>query len=120
MVGYNRTDRRVLFGISRNICIQWKLLSIIGKNVGRLLRIFSTFLPCFKTLGTSQERHGDLFDQLEEFVCFMYGAKVKSINNLRWKKFDQKPQREHKVVDLASLPPSLPPSVSCNTRNKRP
>ena len=36
----------------------------------------------------------------------MYGAKVKSINNLRWKKFDQKPQREHKVADLASLPPS--------------
>ena len=56
-------------------------------------------------MSTSPERHGDFFDQLEEFVCFVYGTNVKSINNVRWKKFDKKLQREHKVADLASLPP---------------
>ena len=54
---------------------------------------------------SSQERHGDLLDQLAEFVCFVHGANFKGINNVRWKKFDQKPQREHKVADLGSLPP---------------
>ena len=66
-------------------------------------KIIDKFLTRFKTLGTSQEQHGDLFYQLEELVCFVYCAKVNSINNVIWKKVDQKLQREHKVVDLASL-----------------
>ena len=33
-------------------------------------------------------------------VWFMYGAEVKSVNNVRWNKFDQKLQREQKVADL--------------------
>ena len=39
-------------------------------------------------------------------ICLLCAdAKVKSINNVRWKKFDQKLQHEYKVADLASLPP---------------
>ena len=35
-------------------------------------------------LYTSQELYGDLFDQLDEFVSFVHGTKVKNINNVRW------------------------------------
>ena len=35
----------------------------------------------------------------------MYVAKVKIINNVRWKKFGQKLQRKRRVTDLVSLPP---------------
>ena len=45
------------------------------------------------------------FDQLEKFVCFVYCAKRNNVNNVKWKKFDQKLQKEHKAADLASLPP---------------
>ena len=63
------------------------------------------FLTYFKAPATSHEQHGDLFDQLEEFVCYVYCAKANSIHNVNWRKLDQKLQREHKVADLASLPP---------------
>ena len=35
----------------------------------------------------------------------VYGGKVKSINNVRWKKFDKKLHREHEVTDLGFLLP---------------
>ena len=44
---------------------------------------FPELFTCFKTLGRSQERHEDLFAQLEEFVCFVHSAKVININNIR-------------------------------------
>ena len=75
------------------------------KKYSQIIEKCPKCLTCFKKLSTSPERHGDFFDQLEEFVCFVYGTNVKSINNVRWKKFDKKLQREHKVADLASLPP---------------
>ena len=87
LVGYNRVDRRVLFDISRITYIQWKWLYIIffsgetKKKRWKTFEKFPIFLTCFKTLYTSQERHGDFFDQLEEFVCTVYGAKVNNFNN---------------------------------------
>ena len=82
LIGYNRGDRRVLFGISRNTCIQvemtiYHLFSREAKRkYWKIVEKFSKFLICFKMLYTSQERHEDLFDRLEEFVCFVYRAKV--------------------------------------------
>ena len=78
------------------------------KRCWKITKKFLTFLTLFKTLRTSQERHGDLFGQLEEFVCFVCCAKVDSINNVKWNKF----------YFFNSLQGG--PSVSCNTRNKRP
>ena len=37
---------------------------------------------CFSELCTSLEQHGDLFDQLEGFVCFTYGADVKKVSTM--------------------------------------
>ena len=54
---------------------------------------------------TTLELTTEIFNQLEEFVCFLYGAKTKDINRVRWKIFDKKLQKEHKVTDLALLPP---------------
>ena len=65
--------------------------------------IIKIFILLHKTLDSSQEQHRDLFEQLEEIVCFVHDAKVKSINKVRCKKFHQKPQRKHKVEDLAFL-----------------
>ena len=65
---------------------------------------FPKFLTDFNTLCTSQEWHGDLFDQLEEFVCFVYGSKIKNINNLDGRNLI-KSFREYKVADSVSLLP---------------
>ena len=75
------------------------------KRCWKITKKFLTFLTLFKTLRTSQERHGDLFGQLEEFVCFVCCAKVDSINNVKWNKFDHKLQRKHKVADFTFLTP---------------
>ena len=49
---------------------------------------FPKFLTFFKTLSTTHELHVDIFDQLEELVCILFGIKV-SANNARWKGFAQ-------------------------------
>ena len=49
---------------------------------------FPKLFTCFKTLVRTQERHEDLFGQLEEFVCFVHSAKVININDIRQKKFN--------------------------------
>ena len=48
----------------------------------------------------------DILLQLEEFVCYLYGVKIKFVNDARWSLFDRKYKRENKVPDLSSLPPS--------------
>ena len=41
---------------------------------------------------------------LKNLFTLSMGQKLKVSNNVRWKKYDQKLHREHKVADLASLP----------------
>ena len=57
------------------------------------------------TLGNSIPLNDDGLLQLEEFVCYLYGVKTKSVNDARWNIFNQKYKRENKVPDLSSLPP---------------
>ena len=57
------------------------------------------------TLGNSIPLNDDGLLQLEEFVCYLYGVKTKSVNDARWKIFHQKYKSENKVPDLSSLPP---------------
>ena len=48
--------------------------------------------------------------ELEEFVCFFYGAKrskIKEVNKLRHRLFKQKFEVKNKVIDLSLLPPCL-------------
>ena len=57
------------------------------------------------TLGNSIPLNDDGLLQLEEFVCYLYGVKTKSVNDARWNIFNQKYKSENKVPDLSSLPP---------------
>ena len=110
LAGYQRADRRVLLGINGNTCIHWKLIYILffQERPRKVLEDYWEISKLFNLQqNLSQKLHGNLFDQLEQFVCFLYFAKVKSINTARCKKFDQKLQREHEVADLASLPPLM-------------
>ena len=43
--------------------------------------------------------------RLEEFTCYIYGYREKNINNVHFMMFKRKQAREHKVVDLSTLPP---------------
>jgi hypothetical protein len=47
----------------------------------------------------------DLFLGLQELVCFLYGQKMKSVNEARWSMFHSKYIRENKITDLSVLPP---------------
>ena len=47
------------------------------KNYWKITEKFPQFRTCLKMWGISHERHGDLFEQLEDLVCFVSGAKVK-------------------------------------------
>ena len=53
------------------------------KKCWKIIEKFSEFLICFEMLCTSQEWHGDLFDQLEKCVCFVFGGNIRNISNLR-------------------------------------
>ena len=53
----------------------------------------------------SQKLHEDLFDELEEFVCFLCVAYVTHTNNAWWKKTNQKLQRGNKLTNFTSSPP---------------
>ena len=58
----------------QNTCIQWKWLYIIFFKTGnkKIWKIheFPQFLTCFKTLGTSQELHEDVW--LARRTCLLY------------------------------------------------
>jgi hypothetical protein len=71
----------------------------------KVLDNFPKFESYFQQLGTSMELSQETFCQLEEYVCFLYGVRIKSVNEARWRIFKKKQDKEHKVTDLASLPP---------------
>ena len=77
-----------------------------GKNqFWKLLEKFEKFHDCFSNLGLQYEMSEELFKQLEEFVCYLYGMRIKSVNEVRWRLFEKKHKRENKIADLWSLPP---------------
>lgn len=70
-----------------------------------LMRKNSKFMTAFQTLGSSLQLSDTILEDLEEFVCHLYGWKVKNLNEARWKAFRSKVNKEHKVTDIALLPP---------------
>ena len=77
-----------------------------GKNAyWKLVQKHNRFEECFAFLGTRLALAGETINILEEYVCYLYGVKSRSVNDARWKIFDKKYQRENKKPDLASLPP---------------
>ena len=72
-----------------------------GKNqFWKLLEKFEKFHDCFSNLGVQYEMSEELFKQLEEFVCYLYGMRIKSVNEVRWRLFEKKHKRENKIADL--------------------
>ena len=65
----------------------------------------SNFEQTFASLGNSELLSDTLFTELQEFVCCLYGYHEKSVDAFRYKLFKKKNWREHKIPDLASLPP---------------
>ena len=65
----------------------------------------SEFLEAFAALGECWSLSEDVANQLESFVCKLYGYRESNINNVRKKIFEKKCKKEGKIVDLANLPP---------------
>ena len=71
----------------------------------KLREKFEKFHDCFSNLGVQYEMSEELFKQLEEFVCYLYGMRIKYVNEVRWRLFEKKHKRENKIADLSSRPP---------------
>ena len=65
----------------------------------------SKFEDMFASLGDHQKLDNTLISQLEEYVCYLYGYREKSVDSVRYKMFEKKRLREHKIPDLSTFPP---------------
>ena len=72
----------------------WK---IVEKN--------SKFVEVFASLGCSWNLQDNVFNSLEEYVCYLYGFRKKDINYVRYELFQRTYSRNNKIIDLSLLPP---------------
>ena len=78
----------------------------LGKEKSwKIVEKYSRFTTMFANLGNSWEGSEEDLKFLEEFVCHLYGEKVKSVDELRYKKFESVYRNENKIQDLSLLPP---------------
>ena len=72
----------------------------------KLMQKYEELEVCFTKLGSEPNLSEDLFESLEEYTALLYGVKSKSINEARWKIFENKKHKRHnKIIDLSLLPP---------------
>ena len=73
-----------------------------GKSVcWNAMRKESKFIDCFSMLGEQWFVSEELMLAVEEYICFLYGYKERSVNMVRNKMFHQKYANNGKVVDLS-------------------
>ena len=65
---------------------------------------FAQFEETLAALGTERELSEQIFQQIQEFVCIIYGCPEKTVNKARFQLFEKK-QRGKKCPDLALIPP---------------
>ena len=66
-----------------------------GKNqFWKLLETFEKLHDCFSILGLQYQMSEELFKQLEEFVCYLYRMRIKSVNEVRCRLFEKKNIKE--------------------------
>ena len=70
----------------------------------KIVEKYSRFTTMFANLGNSWEASEENLKLLDEFVCHLYGGKDKSVDELRYKKFESIYRTKNKIQDL-SLPP---------------
>jgi hypothetical protein len=62
-------------------------------------------LASFCTLGLHWHVDDSLFQNLEEYVCRLYGQQCKRVNEARYKMFQNFVIKKKKTIDLSLLPP---------------
>ena len=78
-----------------------------GKS-GKIVEKYSHFMTMFAKLGNSWETSEEDLKLLGEFVCHLYGGKGRSVDKLRYKKFESVYHTKNKIQDLSLL-------LSCHT-----
>ena len=71
----------------------------------KVLEKSSKFQRAFSRLGEDWQLSDELFSKVEEFVCYLYGSRLKDINLLRFNMYTKKYIKENKIIDMCSLPP---------------
>lgn len=75
------------------------------------------FLETFANFGESNEADDDIIQQIETFVCAIYGfSHLNSVDQVRKEIFLRKYEREGKTIDLSLLPPC---SVNLHLHTRR-
>ena len=74
-----------------------KSLGVLEKKV--------KFQETLTSLGSTWEVTPEMFTTIQGFICAIYGSIKKTINEVRFKLFDQKCQNQNKIVDMSTLPP---------------
>ena len=65
----------------------------------------SKFVEVFASLGCSWNLQDNVFNGLEEYVCYLYGFRKKAINYVRHELFQCTYSHDNKIIDLSLLPP---------------
>ena len=77
------------------------------KKAWKLVEKYSRFKTMFSSLGNSWEINENNLRVFEEFVFHLYGGKEKSVDKLRYNKFEAVYRKKNKIQDLSLLPPCL-------------
>lgn len=107
LAGYHRADRIVLLCKNENAYLYWKWICVLffQERPRKMMEDWEISKDFNLLKNLSQKLHEDLFDELEEFVCFLCVAYVTHTNNAWWKKTNQKLQRGNKLTNFTSSPP---------------
>ena len=71
----------------------------------KIKKISVEFEEAFKLLGGFKGSHETLLECLEKYFCKLYGFGDTSFNRVRFKVFEEKYQKDNKIVDILLLPP---------------
>ena len=63
------------------------------------------FVNTFIALGSTWNIAENTMEDLEEYVCLLYGCCQRNVNAVRKKLFDNKYLNQNKVMDISLLPP---------------
>ena len=71
----------------------------------KVLQQNERFVMTFTLLGSSWQIEERTIDDLEEYVCLLYGCRQKKVNEARKHLFDRKYLNKEKIIDISLLPP---------------
>ena len=78
-----------------------------NEKAWKLVEKYSRFKTMFSSLKNSWKINEDNLRVFEEFACHLYGGKGKSVDKLRYNKFEAVYRKKNKIQDFSLLPPCL-------------